>query len=84
MANVVTIKRPEVVAMIEHAAKRLTGSNKTEVIALALRRLLEHDVRTGSLYGRHPGSVSFREGVGPTAPALDVVPEAEAGREIER
>jgi len=30
MANVITINRPDVVALIEEAAKRLTGGNKTE------------------------------------------------------
>src|SRR5712691_9351895 len=57
MANVVTINRPDVVALIEEAAKRLTGGNKTEAVALALRRLLERDARAGSLFGAHPGSV---------------------------
>jgi hypothetical protein len=41
MANVVTINRPDVVALIEEAAQRLTGGNKTEAVALAVRRLLE-------------------------------------------
>ena len=84
MANVVTINRPDVVALIEEAAKRLTGGNKTEAVALALRRLLERDARAGSLFGAHPGSVRVRNGVDLTAPALDVVPDAESGREIER
>src|SRR5712691_2489405 len=57
MANVVTINRPDVVALIEEAARRLTDGNKTEAVALALRRLLERDARAGSLFGAHPGSV---------------------------
>jgi hypothetical protein len=84
MANVVTINRPEVVALIEEAAKKLTQGNKTEAVALAVRRLLEEDARAGSLFGAHKGSVRVKEGVDLTAPALDVEPEAETGREIER
>ncbi|HVN91229.1 MAG TPA: hypothetical protein VMT61_15565 [Candidatus Binataceae bacterium] len=84
MAHVVTINRPEVVALIEEAAQRLTAGNKTEVIGLALRRLLEHESRTGSLFGAHRGSVLVRDGVDLLAPALDVMPDAETGREIDR
>ena len=84
MANVVTINRPDVVALIERAATKLTRGNKTEVVALALRRLLETESRTGSLFGAHPGSVRVRDGVDLTAPILDDVPEAETGREMER
>ena len=53
MANVVTINRPDVVALIEEAAKRLTDGNKTEAVALALRTLLEQSARAGSLFGAH-------------------------------
>lgn len=84
MAAVVTINRPEVVALIEEAARKLTRGNKTEAVALAVRRLLDHEARAGSLFGRHAGSVRFREGVDPTAPALDVSPDAETGHELER
>jgi len=84
MANVVTINRPDIVALIEEAAKRLTNGNKTEAVALAMRRLLEQDARAGSLFGVHRGSVRVREGVDLTMPTLDVEPEAETGREIER
>ena len=83
MASVVTINRPEVVALIEQAAKRLTGGNKTEAVALAMRRLLDQSARVGSLFGAHRGSVKVQEGVDLIAPALDVVPDAESGREIE-
>ena len=76
MANVVTINRPEVVALIEEAARKLTGGNKTEAVALAVRRLLEANARTGSLFGAHPGSVRVRDGVDLIAPALDVEPDA--------
>jgi hypothetical protein len=84
MANVITINRPDVVALIEEAAKRLTGGNKTEAVALAIRRLLDHEARLGSLFGAHPGSVRVREGIDLIAPALDVKPDAETGREIDR
>jgi hypothetical protein len=38
MPNVITINRPDVIALIEQAARKLTGGNKTEAVALALRR----------------------------------------------
>jgi hypothetical protein len=84
MPNVVTISRPDVIAMIEEAAKKLAGGNKTEAVALAMRHLLDQDARAGSLFGAHRGSVRTREGVDLIAPALDVEPDAETGREIER
>ena len=84
MANVVTINRPDVVALIEEAANKLTGGNKTEVVALAVRRLLEADARAGSLFGAHRGSVRVRDGVDLTQPVLDNAPDAETGRELER
>ena len=84
MVNVVTINRPEVVALIEQAANKLTGGNKTEAVALAVRRLLEENARAGSLFGAHRGSVRVHDGVDLIAPALDVEPDAETGREIER
>ena len=83
MANVVTINRPEVVALIEEAAK-LTDGNKTEAVALAMRRLLEQNARACSLFGAHRGSVRVREGVDLTAAVLDVAPDAESGHEVER
>jgi len=84
MANVITINRPDVVALVETAAAKLTGGNKTEAVALAVRRLLDAEARTGSLFGARPGSVRVREGVDLTAPVLDVIPDAETGREIDR
>jgi len=84
MASVITISRPEVVALIEEAAERLTGGNKTEAVASAVRRLPEQSARAGSLFGAHRGSVRVQEGVDLIVPALDVVPDAETGREIER
>jgi hypothetical protein len=84
MANVVTINRPDVVALIEEAANRLTDGNKTEAVALALRSLLDRSARAGSLFGAHHGSVRVHEGVDLLAPALDVQPDAETGRESDR
>jgi hypothetical protein len=84
MANVVTINRPEVVSLIEEAAQRLTGGNKTEAVALAVRRLLDQNARAGSLFGAHRGPVRVREGVDLIASALDVELDAETGRELER
>ena len=64
--------------------KKLIGGNKTEAIALAMRRRLDQDARAGSLFGTHSGSVCVRNGVDLIAPALDIEPDAESGREIER
>jgi hypothetical protein len=58
--------------------------NKTEAVALALLRLLEQDARAGSLFGAHRGSVRVHEGVDLIAPVLDIEPDAETGREVER
>jgi hypothetical protein len=84
MPNVVTITRPDVIALIEKAAKKLARGYKTEAIALAMRRLLDEDARASSLFGAHRGSVQIREDAELTAPALDVEPDAATGREIER
>lgn len=83
MARVVTINRPDVVALIERAAEKLTSGNKTEVVNLAVRRLLDTEARVGSLFGAQRGSVDILEGVDLIEPALDVVPDAETGRELE-
>ncbi len=84
MATVVTINRPDVVALIEAAAKQLTNGNKTEAVALAMRRLLDQHVRTGSLFGAHSGSVRVAHGVDLTAPVLDEGLDAETGYEVDR
>lgn len=68
MALVVTINRPDVVALIERAAETLTSGNKTEVINLAVRRLLDHKERAGRFVGAHSGSVRVRPGVDLAAP----------------
>ncbi|MGH9481145.1 MAG: type II toxin-antitoxin system VapB family antitoxin, partial [Terriglobales bacterium] len=70
MPSVVTINRSEVVALIERAAQLFTGGNKTAAVELALRRLLEHEARAGSLYGAHPGSVRVGAGTDLLAPVL--------------
>jgi hypothetical protein len=77
MASVVTINRPDVVALIEALAARLTAGNKTEVVAVALRNLQKRESRSGSLFGAHPGSVTVREGVDLTAPILGEEMDAE-------
>ncbi len=84
MPKVVTITRPDVVALIEEAAQKLTRGNKTEAVAFAVRHLLDADLRRGSLFGAHPGSVKVREGIDLTAPALEIEPDAATGREIAR
>jgi hypothetical protein len=84
MPNVITINRTDVIALIEKSAKKLTRGNKTEAVAMAMRRLLEAEARTGSLFGAHRGSVRVPDGVDLVASALDVVPDAETGLEIAR
>jgi hypothetical protein len=84
MPKVITINRPDVIALIDEAAAKLTSGNKTEAVALAMRRLLDLHARKGSLFGSHPGSVRIREGVDLTAPVLDDEMDAETGREIDR
>jgi hypothetical protein len=84
MPSVVTINRPDVVALIQAAADRLTGGNKTEVVALAVRTLLEQNTRAGSLFGAHPGSVLVKAGVDLTEPILQDPMDGETGYELER
>jgi hypothetical protein len=84
MAMVITINRPDVVALIEEAAKKMTGGNKTEAVELAMRRLLEQEARNRTLFGAHKGSVRIAQGVDLTAPILDVVPDSETGIEVDR
>jgi hypothetical protein len=83
MASVI-ITHPDVIALIEEVAAKVTHGNKTEAVALAMRRLLDQEARAGSLFGAHRGSVRVREGVELIAPALDAEPDAETGREIDR
>jgi hypothetical protein len=84
MASVVTINRPDVVALIEKAAEAMTGGNKTELVAIAVRRLLDDAARTKPLFGAHPGSVKIRSDVDLTQPVIDPHTDAESGREIRR
>lgn len=84
MPMVVTINRPDVVDLIEEAACRFTAGNKTEAVALGLRRLLEQEERRGSLFGAHAGSVTVGAAVDLVEPVLKDVPEAETGDEIAR
>jgi hypothetical protein len=56
--------------------------NKTEAVALAVRRLLE---RPRELALRGPSRLGAgSRGVDLIAPVLDVEPDAETGREVER
>jgi hypothetical protein len=45
--------------------------------------LRERDMRSGSLFGAHRGSVYVREGVDLTEPVFDELTDAETGRELE-
>ena len=84
MPSVVRINRPDVIALVEEAARRLNRGNKTEAIAWPCAARLDQDARAGSLFGAHPGSVRVRAGVDLTAPVLDVEPDAATVREIGR
>jgi hypothetical protein len=84
MASVVTINRPDVVALIEKAADQMTGGNKTELVATAVRRLLEEAARARPLFGANPGSVKVRHGVDLTQPVIDMEIDAESGQEVRR
>jgi hypothetical protein len=64
MATVVTINCPDVVALIEKAADEITGGNKTELVATAVRRLLEETGRSRPLFGAHPGSKAAEKSAG--------------------
>jgi hypothetical protein len=57
MPSVVTINRPDVITLIEEVAAKMTGGNKTEAVALAMRKLLEQEERTGSPFNFRRGSV---------------------------
>ena len=83
MPTVVTINRPDVVALIEAMADKFTGGNKTEAVALAMRRPRDQDARVESLFGLMRGSVRVREGVDLTEPVFDELTDAETGRELE-
>lgn len=83
MPSVVTINRPDVVALIEQAAK-LTDGNKTEAVALAVRRLLDQEERSQPLFGAHPGSVRVQPGFDLIAPIFDDESDADTGLEIRR
>jgi len=84
MPNVVTIRRPDVIALIEEAAVKLTGGDKTEAVALGVRLLLDRRGRSGSLFAAHPGSVRVREGVDLLAPAFDAQADVGSNGTFER
>jgi hypothetical protein len=64
------------------AAKAVTGGNKTELVATAVRRLLDDAARTKPVFGAHPGSVKIRSDIDITQPVIDPRTDAESGREI--
>jgi hypothetical protein len=82
MVHMVTVSRPDVVALVEEAANRLTGGNKTEAVSLGMRKLLAGENRSGPPFGAHVGSVEVSDGVDLLGLVLDVVPDAQSGREI--
>lgn len=83
MPTVVIIERPDVVALIEAAANRLTSGDLTEAVALAMRRMLGQDDRTGTLFGRQRGMLRIHDGVDLTQPTFEEPTDAETGRELE-
>ena len=83
MAKSVTLRLRDAVELIEQAALKLTGGNKPEAVALALRRLLDRGARAGDLFGAHKGGVRIGDGIALTEPALDTEPDAQTGRELE-
>ena len=84
MTKAVTITRPDVVAMIERAADALTGGDTTELVAIAVHRLLDETVRMQSPFGADPGSVKVLRGVDLTQPIINPQTDAENGREVRR
>ena len=66
------------------AVSKLADGNKTEAVAPAGNARRDGSARVGSLFGAQPGSVRVRDGIDLIAPALDVEPDAERGREVER
>jgi len=77
------VDREDVVALIEDAARSLTGGDKMEAVALAMRRLMAPQRRPGTLYGALEGTVLFHDDVDLTAPVLDGELDALTGRELE-
>jgi len=49
-----------------------------------MRRLLEENAHAGCLFGAHRESVRVHDGVDLIAPALDIEPDAQTGREVAR
>jgi len=70
------------VASIETAPNRLADADRTGGVAAAVPHRSEDSARFGTLFGANPGSVRVRDGVDLIAPALEDLPEAEAGQEI--
>ena len=84
MDDAVVIDRPDVVALIATMADRFTAGDRIEAVALALRRLGEQPVRSGSLFGVLRGTVRIADGVDLTEPLPHEPTDAETGAEIDR
>ena len=84
MAKMVTINRPDVVALIEEAANKLNNGNKTEAVALAIRPLLEENARAGSFFGGHRDRCECEKAWTSERRLSMSRPDAETAREIER
>ncbi len=84
MTESVVIDRPDVVALIAAMADRYTAGDRTEAVAMALRRLEGGPARTGSLFGVLRGTVRVAEGVDLTEPLPYEPTDAETGAEIDR
>jgi len=84
MTDILTISSPDVVALVEKAANQLTGGDKTEVVAIAVRRLLDASTEVRPLFGAHRGSVTARKDVDLTEPVFDDELDSETGNEITR
>jgi hypothetical protein len=84
MPSVFTIERSDVIDLIEEAASRLTSGDKTEAVALGMRRLLSDAPRQGPLFGAHAVSVGVSEGVDLTAPTFGDALDGETGAEFAR
>lgn len=85
MPDTVTIDHPVILDLLDQAANRLTGGDRTAAITLALRRLLEREERTVEpLFGCLQGSVRVADGVDlVTASGFDEgLTDAETGREL--
>ena len=78
-----TISRPEVIALIEEAAKNLIRDQQDRGGCLSHAASLGPGCVGVPLFEAHRGPVRVRQGVDLIAPTPGVEPDAETGREIE-